>query len=366
METEAHIKSSSVQTLTELSSYRLVSQQFSGSRFKKPSELLSWSGPFQGQEYALTKWSFALRIPGLDESVFEEEFNNGSILRTHLMRATWHFVHTEDIRWILQLTSPRIDAINSFMYRKLELDDAVFRKSAEILRNSLAGRQLTRSEISDILEKNKIAASGMRLGYILMKAEIDGVICSGGRQGKHFTYALTDDRSPLSSTKDPEEALALLTKKYFRARGPATINDFAIWSGLSVSMCKRGTQSVRNELEHVTLNAREYFYSGSNDGIIPEGPFLLPVYDEFVMGYKDRTAMFEVLNHINRSDLFFNNMIVHRGQVVGTWKRTAVKNRMGFEFRLLTKLSRVTKQKIKAEAKRFARFYGYQAQINNI
>ncbi|HEX2393804.1 MAG TPA: winged helix DNA-binding domain-containing protein [Bacteroidales bacterium] len=348
-----------------ISNLRMKMQLLSGTAISTGSELVSWFGAIQGQEYAFSKWSIGLRIPALKETDIEQDLNKGSILRTHLLRATWHIVHADDLRWILQLTAPRIDSNNAVMYRRLELDKFVFNKTNEILETILDKQQLTRQEISDALERNKIAATGMRLIYILMKAEIDGIICSGARLGKHFTYASLKDRAPKAGIREADEALAMLTRKYFRSRGPATVYDFATWSGLTISSCRRGIDFIRNELELNLMNSRDYYHmaTGESNGTA-EGPFLLPVYDEFIMGYKDRSAMFSLLNeNRNRGELFFNNMILYKGQVIGTWKRSPVKNRMEFEFNLLIKVNRNVKQKLISEAKRFADFYGLTATL---
>jgi hypothetical protein len=353
-------------TAEKVSEIRMISQQLTKNQFHTGSEMVEWFGAVQGQEYALTKWSLGMRIPHLTEIDIERELNDGKILRTHLMRTTWHFVHSHDIRMILKLTAQRMDIINAFMYRKLELDTSVFKKSNDILIRNLGGQQLTRAEISDILQKNKIAATGMRLGYLLMKAEIDGIVCSGARQGKQFTYALLDDRVPSTVNVTLDEALAIFTRKYFRSHGPATIHDFAVWSGLTVSTCRTGIDSIISELRIITINSRAYYFfePEGSDSAIPEVPRLLPVYDEFIMGYKDRSAIFELLNeNQNRGDLFFNNMILIKDQVIGTWRRSISRNQMEFEFNLLAAVSRIDKARLKGEAKRFADFFGYNAVI---
>lgn len=348
-----------------ISNLRMKSQQLSGTDISCGSDLVSWFGAIQGQEYAFSKWSLGLRIPVLRDADIENELIKGIILRTHSMRATWHFVHADDIRWILQLTAPRIDSVNASMYRRLELDKLVFNKSNEILEAILDKQQLTRQEIGEALKRYKIAASGLRLIYILMKAEIDGLICSGARSGNQFTYALLTDRAPKARTRDADDALAMLTRKYFRSRGPATIYDYAMWSGLTISSCRRGSEIIRNELESIQLNSREYYHidTGKSNGS-SERPYLLPPYDEFVMGYKDRSAMFLLLDgNKNRSGIFFNNMILYQGQVIGTWRRSAIKNRMELEFNILTKVGRNVKLKLKSEANRFADFYGLTATL---
>ncbi len=158
-----------------------------------------------------------LRLHNIGEVDIDNVFNNGQILRTHLLRPTWHFVTPADIRWLLALTAPRVKAANAFMNRKLELDNAVLRRSNDTLAKSLDdGKQLTRSELKAALEKKKIFADGLRLGYLMMQSELDGIICGGARQGKQFTYSLLDDRVPPATKHfNKDQALAELSKRYF-------------------------------------------------------------------------------------------------------------------------------------------------------
>ncbi len=218
---------------------RLLNQQIANSYFQQPGELVEWMGAMQAQEYAMAKWAIGLRIPGSTDAMVESAFNKGGILRTHLLRPTWHFVSPTDIRWMLALSAPRINAIGAYMYRQLKLDNAIFRRSAAVLLKTLeGGKYLTRTELQEALKQKKIIADGLRLGYIMMHAELEGLICSGPRQGKQFTYALLEERVPPVPALTRDESLALLAKKYFSSRGPATTIDFATWSGLTITDSK--------------------------------------------------------------------------------------------------------------------------------
>jgi Winged helix DNA-binding domain len=351
-----------VNILLNISGVRMVSQQFCGTSIKTGSDMVSWFGAVQGQEYTLTKWALGLRLPHLKEDDIEKEFNAGKLLRTHLMRSTWHIVHADDIRWILQLTAPRVEAINAFMYKTLELDSAQFRKSNKVIAGLLKERHhQTRKEINEFLKRNRIIAEGHRLAYILMKAEIEGIICSGPRHGNQFTYALLDERTPGARTKDRDAALADFTRKYFRGRGPATVHDFATWSGLTMGDCRNGVDYILPELEKYNLENKEYYFINRKppDVVLPEKPFLLPIYDEFIMGYKNRAAMLEFIeNSGNGRDILFNNMILHKGQVIGTWRRIAVKKHLSFETDLFISLNPELKENLQKEIVRFGEFFG--------
>src|SRR5512133_2693861 len=173
--------------------YRLHNQFLSQTECTQPAQVVEQLGAVQSQDYAGAKWALAQRVQGpLTDTEIDKAFNEGQILRTHVMRPTWHFVAPADIRWLLMLTGPRVHQASAFMYRKLELDAAIIKKSYKVLEKALQGnKQLTRTELGTALEKAGIpTAEGQRLGYFMMSAELDGVICNGGRKGKQFTYAL--------------------------------------------------------------------------------------------------------------------------------------------------------------------------------
>lgn len=326
----------SMMTLTEIARYRLSNQQISGTTFREASEMLDWFGAIQGQEYAQAKWALGLRLPHLKDEDIERELTAGTIVRTHLLRPTWHFVAAKDLRWMLKLTAPRVHAANAYIYRKSELDHKLFQRTQEIMVSALeGGKQLTRDALNKIFLENGITASGTRLSCIMMHAELEGVICSGARQGNQFTYALLEERVPPYSAKSKDEALADLTKRYFTSRGPATLKDFATWSGLTVADCRRGLSMLRNLFASEQVEGQTYFFDPNQ--MLPAKPYrdisLLPIYDEMVMGYKDRSPMLSYRNAFDSKPFLpFDNTIVHDGQIIGTWKRTLQKNGIDFKY----------------------------------
>jgi hypothetical protein len=193
---------------------------------------------------------------------------------------------------------------------------------------------LTRDQINEEFSRKGIVASGLRLSYIMMNAELEGLICSGPRMGRQFTYALLDERAPPNKPLSREESLALLATRYFTSRGPATMRDFATWSGLKVSDCKQGIEMVQRRLVEEKIEGRVY-YSGATQVKPRELPrmMILPIYDEYIMGYKDRSAIL----HVRRSTspapkLRYPATIVWDGQVVGTWRRVVKNDTVQTEF----------------------------------
>lgn len=216
---------------SDIAAIRLQAQQISGTRLKGAAETVSWMGALQAQDFNMSKWAIGARLPGITERGVEVALENGSILRTHLLRPTWHLVSAGDIRWMLALTGPRIKAGMASRNRQLGLTPEIFSHSNKTIEKALAkdGHQ-TREELVAQLHKAGIATDNNRASHLLMHAELEGLICSGKAKGKAQTYALLDERVAETKTLHQEEALASLAQTYFTSRGPATIYDFSWWS----------------------------------------------------------------------------------------------------------------------------------------
>ena len=322
----------------------------------------------QAQEYLQAKWGLALRTRDAGEADVEKLVNDGRILRTHALRPTWHFVSAHDIRWILALTGPRVHVANAHPYRRLELDASIFRKSHNAIARALeGGKQLTRNQLRDVLLQTRIdLGETQRLPYILMHAELEGLICSGARQGKQSTYALLEERVPPVPGIDRDEALRRLVSGYFTTRGPATVHDCAWWSGLTISDIRRGIDMAATALEKVTSDDKTYWFAPSPRLPKPTSTHLLPIYDEYFIGLKDRSAIGQRLRDrkvVLGGDALFANIAFIDGQVVGGWKRTLQKGTVEIDFTPLVPLSVAEKKRLAAEAARFGEFLGLRAVL---
>lgn len=264
---------------------RLRNQRLIGPGFETPAEVAGWLGAVQAQDYNGAKWAVAQRMTTATDADLDAALDRGDILRTHILRPTWHLVALDDVRWIQALTAPRVHQLNGSMYRNLELDSETLAHTSSLMTSMLAGgNHLTRKEIGTRLAGNGIGATGQRLAYIVMYAELEALICSGPRQGKQQTYALVDERSPKGRALDRDEALARLAERFFRGHGPATAYDFAWWSGLTIADVKRGV-AMASGLESAD-------YDGATWWAEPDWPevdvevdatrvHLLPNYDEY-------------------------------------------------------------------------------------
>lgn len=279
---------------------RLHNQKLSSSEIENPADVVRWLGAVQAQDYGAAKWALALRMRNATHAHVEEAFNAGRIIRTHLLRPTWHFVAPEDVRWLLELTAPHVNRRSGSGYRMFELDAAVFKRTNKILTNALrGGKHLTRATLKGAFNRSGVAAdNGVRLAHIMLRAELDGVVCSGPRIGKQFTYALLEERVPPAKPLSREEALAKLTQRYFTSHGPAMLQDFVWWSGLTVADARLGIELAGENGTRMTRISNP----------IEHTCHLLPAFDEYFVAYKDREGG-------------LGPTVIINGRAVGTWKR---------------------------------------------
>jgi hypothetical protein len=333
---------------------RLAHQRLAGDGLPTPAEVVAWLGAVQAQDFAGAKWALGLRTQGATDASIEKAFDRGMMLRTHAMRPTWHFVAPEDIRWMQKLTAPRVNQASAGMYRQVGLDEALFAQTNNIIAKALqGGHALRREDLGVALAAGGIEATGNRLAYIVMRAELDALICSGPRRGKQFTYMLVEERAPEGQALAGDEALAELARRYYTGHGPGTLRDFAWWSGLTVADAKKGVEILGSELCSEEADGEVYWRSES---VLPASPaigkvLLLPTYDEFVIGFtgKSRPGGEDV------RELLFDSTIVVEGKIAGTWRRTLGKGTVVVEVKTLAPLA-PDDDRIVAAAERYAAF----------
>jgi hypothetical protein len=355
----------------EIVHQRLHNQLITRQTFEKADDVVRWLCAVQAQDYAAAKWALGLRMQNSTDTIIEQAFTDGTILRTHVLRPTWHFVLPADIRWMLALTAPRVIAASAYYYRTLGLDDTVFTHSNAVLAKALqGGKQLTRAELASVLQQTGIATDNLqRIGQIIMHAELDVIICSGARRGKQFTYALLDERAPQARTLDRDEALAELARRYFTSHGPATLQDFVWWSGLTVADARAGLEMVTSQLMYEVIDSQSYWRSAStppaND--LSQTIYLLPNFDEYTVGYTDRSAIFNASDaeKFGTRGNVLNPTIVLDGLVVGTWKRTIKKDTVILTPNLFTTLTKAETRAFVSSASRYGAFLDLPVNVTS-
>lgn len=344
---------------------RLQSQQLEHSTFKKPEEVVKYFGGVQAQDYPGAKWAIGGRLKKATDADIEQVINEKKIVRTWAMRGTLHFVAATDIRWLLSLLAPRIIVRNARRYHELELDEKTFTRSNKVLKDALqGGKHLNRKELLSILQKNGISIGGQRAPYILQRASIDSLICHGIMHTNNNPIYMSMDELPKTKPLKRDEALAELAKRYFTSHGPATLQDFTWWYGLLSKDAKTGVEAVESSLASETIGDKTYWYSPSKQAVKHTSPtaHLLPAFDEYLVGYKDRNASLENVHSKKTSieNIMYPTIAID-GQIVGTWKRVFKNNEVIIDLKPVITFNTIEKRALVAAARHFGEFLKMRA-----
>ena len=276
----------------------------------------------QSQEHRYARWSVAQRASRpLTAADVDAAFDRGELLRTHVLRPTWHYVSPDDLRWLLELSGPLVEARMARRHDELELDATTRARAVDVIAAGVADRPLTRHEVADELERNAVATTGQRLPHLLMLAELHGAICSGPMRGAQHTYAALDDRVPPSPPRPRNEALAALADRYFSTRGPATVRDFRWWAGLGAADARLGIKEAT--LESSDVGGRTYWSRGGSPLRHRQKADLVQCYDESVVSYTESRDLLSANRTVlgaGRSDAGFRHLVLLDGVVVGRWR----------------------------------------------
>ena len=318
---------------------RLLNQQLLNPLFREPKELVSWMGAMQAQNYSMVKWAVGMRLKSATIQAVEKALHEGEILRTHVMRPTWHLVAAEDIRWMLKLSAQRIISANDSFAKGYDLDipNELYTKAHDLLEKILCGKKsMTKQEIAEHFNRSGIVADNHRMTRFMARAEQEGIICSGEDRGSKCTYALLEERVPPMPELTKDESLARLARSYFRSHSPAVLQDFIWWSGLPVSDAKQAVYLIASELTTEQWKEQTWYIHDTcrTRGKLSGHIHLLPSYDEYLLGYKDRT---DVLPLEHYSKAFTNNglffpIVLHNGQVIGNWDKSVKKKSVDLAY----------------------------------
>jgi hypothetical protein len=343
---------------------RLHNQRIARATFEQPADVVAWLGAVQAQDYLGALWAVGLRMRNAVEADIERALANRTIIRTWPMRGTLHFVAAADARWMLELMTPRIVANNAQrMLRDFDLDENAFARGKDLLARELqGGRQLARNEIYKVLEAGGVSTTSQRGLHILQRLAHDGFICFGAREGKQQTFALLDEWAPKAKRMSRDESLAEIAKRYFTSHGPATLQDFAWWSGLTKADASAGLEMAKRSLAQETVNGQTYWLASSTPATKDSSPpaYLLPAFDEYTVAYKDRSAALDpaYTKQANSRNGILSPVIVVDGQVVGTWKRTLKKDSLAISQSPFAEFNRAETRAVADAAKRYGNFLG--------
>jgi DNA glycosylase AlkZ-like len=348
---------------------RLDRQLISRPRFAAPEDVVGWFGAIQAQDYLAALWALGLRTPGATEGNIEAAVTSGAVIRTHLFRGTLQFVAREDVRWMLALVGPRIIAAGASRNRQLGLDEAMLHRATGILAQALAGgRRLTRRELRDLLAAARIPVDTPRLTHLLGHAELAGVLCGAGRRSKEATFASLDDRVPEHRPLTRDQSLAELARRYFQSRGPATVRDLAWWSGLTMEDSRTAVELAEDALASLRIEKETYWIArpdGSLSASRSTKAHLLPAFDEYLVGYRDRSAQVDAahVRKVNAGGGMLSPVVVIEGRVAATWTRAIRKDEVAIGVHPVRKLIGRDRRALGVAAERYASFLGLAPRL---
>ncbi|SRR5579884_320222 len=321
---------------------RLASMRLVGAVPSSPGEIVKTLGAIQCQDYHFGAWSVGQRC-GATLQAIDRAFAEGHMLRTHILRPTWHFVHPDDIRWLLDVTAPRVLQVSTKYCRRQGLDEDIVTTCLKLMTEALeADEELTRPELSSVLSQAGFDLPAGHLSLLLLHTELLGLVCSGPPNGSRQTYALLERRAPNARRLSPEEGLRELTFRYFASHGPATPQDLSWWSSLPIRDVKRGIELSEDDLDSITTAGVTYWVAPSEGpAVLEPRAQLLQTWDELFVGYSSSKylADLEGLTATKGAGIY-NPSILLDGQIVGRWRTRRTAGALRVEVTLYRRLPR--------------------------
>jgi hypothetical protein len=355
----------------EIAGRRMRNSRLTGTGFISPGEAVGWHLAMQAQDYGPAKWSIGQRSKGLTDQDLDEALAAGSIVRTHVLRPTWHFVARDDLRWLLALSGPRVQQGNAGRRRQLGLDERTLMRGEKVIASALeGGNRLTRNEIAAVLDDAGIDRSGQRMPYILMHCELEALIGSGGLAGKQQTYALLDERVPKGRRFDRDEALVELVRRYLTSHGPATVKDMSWWSGLTMSDLRDALDLLGSEIRKGSVDDLELWSLASDETAPPSirGAHLLQTYDELVVGFTESRFFGDPGGEKARAAwgdrTFPSGVLLLNGRIGGHWRRTIERQSIKVDVHLYEEPKRGAARAVDAAAEDLGRFFGLPVTLD--
>ena len=347
----------------EVARLRLARQRLVGEGFASPADAVRWLGVVQAQDYAGSLWALGLRVRDATEATIEAAIASRSIVRTWPNRRTIHYVAADDARWVLAITGPRMIAMHAgTLERHFGIDRALLARARKTVTRALrGGPPMPRGKLYERLEADGIPIGDARGLHLVVRLAQEGLVCLGPRSGKQATFVLFDEWVPGGRTLDRPDALAALARRFFQSHGPATVRDFAWWSGLAARDARAGLEAVRDSLVEVELEGVRFWMPSDVAATSPASPgtaHLLPPYDEHVVAYADRSAVLDPAHREQARHGIFSPVVVVDGRIVGMWKRTLRRNQVEIAVAPFGALSASAERSVARSARRYGAFLG--------
>lgn len=347
--------------------WRMRTLRLSGGTFPSPAQAVEGMLGVQAENHDQASWAVVVRTGEQSRSRFQILFQEGQILRTHVLRPTWHFVRPADIRWLLETTAPRIRRSIAQLQTTLGLSDDDLAKSDGIIGEALSdGSARTRHALGERMIAAGLPAEGQRLGVMLMTAELAGLICSGPLVGGEHTYTLLEDRAPNAPRLDRDEALGELALRYFAGHGPATERDLSYWASLTLTDVRRGLAGVSGHLNSIEHEGRTFWFAESAPADTPPTPraHIFQVLDEYHNGYQDSRHLLDPAGIVPRGRKANMGMVLVDAQMIGGMQRTIRAGSVRFEIDLFCSIDSGEQSAIEEAARRYGAYLELDAEIS--
>jgi hypothetical protein len=348
----------------------LLLRDHPGGRPGTVAGVVEWFGAMQAQDMASGLWSLGARLPGRTAADVNAALERREAIRTWPMRGTVHLVPPADARWMLELMGVRALAGAAARRETIGLSEQTAERGVEVLAAALAGGgRLSRAQCRAALTEAGVDVSGQQGYHMLWYASQKGVTAIGPHIGKEQTFVLLDEWAPDPRRPSREEALGLIALRFFRSHGPATVPDLVRWTGLTVKDCRAGVAAAGDALAPVRVDGADMLVDAALvDAQIPEpaGWLALPGFDEYMLGYKDRSMMLDDAHKdsiVPGGNGVFQATLVRCGRVVGTWKRTLGRRAVVVTARALVQLGDGDRRDAEAALQLYADFVGLPLEV---
>ena len=350
---------------SELLTIRLHNQLLTTHEMKSPHEIVSWMGAMQAQALEMAKWAIGSRLPDSSATAITDALNRGEVIRTHILRPTWHFVAAEDLRWMYALSYPRLKPVYRSYAKMLGADESLLYRYIPLIEEFLTGgKHLSKQEIGEALAERGVTLDDNHLKLLLSFAELEGVIVNGELEGSRQTFTLLGEWAPPTMEISREEALERLARRYFTSHGPATLQDFAWWSNLTMTDCRQALAMIGSDFMRETINGRECWMPDNlrtPPSDLPSALLLAP-FDEFVVSYKDRFEMIDAEHYskVMTKNGIFSPTIMLNGRIIGSWKKSMKKNAPQITLTFFEKMPKRIVSLFQPEIERLEKFYAQE------
>jgi hypothetical protein len=351
----------------DIARWRLRRQHLVSPRAVSAGEAVGSLLAVQAENPSQAAWAVASRTQNPDQAELAALLDDGTVLRTHVLRPTWHFVRGEDLGWLLDLTGPRVRRVTGHQLRNAHgLTERAIGDAVAAVAEALANRgQLTRAQLADELRERGMPGSRQMLMILLAHAELDGLICSGRIADGEHTYALLGERVPAPRRLERTEALAELVLRYFTGHGPATERDLAYWATLTLTDVRAGLKQVHDRLDSFSHDGRTFWHAPGNAPTGPQEPaaHLLQILDETYRGYQDSRWVLDAAGHVPRSRETAAGMALVDAQLLSAMRRSVAHDHVRFDLRPYRALTPPEIEALDQAARRYGAYLRLNARI---